>query len=406
MPPSTPRSFGEVLLSRAAPPSPSPSSSPRFRRVEHRIDPFRPLSANERRLLALIRRQAPLSRAELARLTGLALPTVSRLAEQLVQDELIVAEDKMMMSRLGQPSVPLSLAAHAAYAFGVAVRADAITVNLVHLSGRVVATRTAPAGGAAREQALEQIAAMIDRLIDDSEVPARRVCGLGLALPGFFVDDPVRINAPLGMEDWATADLERDLGTALGLPVIAENDGSAAALGEYLYGQGATYPSLAYLYIDRGLGGGLVIDGKLVRGRRGNAGEWTGLLPPQARGDRPTLTLLAELLAEDGHSLADLDGPDGDGESVAAAVERWIERIKPAADAIISAIGASVDPDAIVIGGQLPRPVAQRLLPRLAYFSVPVRGRDRTFPALCLSSVVGDAAALGAGALCFDRTLI
>lgn len=352
--------------------------------------------------MRLIQREAPLSRAELARRTGLALPTVSRLADQLLRDGLIVAEEKVMMGRMGQPSLPLSLAPHAAYAIGVAVRADALTVTLSHLSGRIVASEDTPHQGMTREQSIAAIAQAIGRLVDGGALPPERVCGLGLALPGFFVEEPYRINAPLGMEDWATADLERDLGTILGLPVLVENDGTAAALGESLYGHGQDYPSFAYLYVDRGLGGGLVIDGALVRGRRGNAGEFTGLLPPEARAHRPTLSLLRSFAEYEG-SLASLVrdvGPDD------PAVARWIKAVLPATNAVLSAIAATIDPDAIVLGGRLPAAIGARLAGAAAFYSVPVRGRDRRFPEVLATAVTQDAAALGAGALCFRATLI
>lgn len=385
---------------------PAGAANPRFGRAMWQHNAFRALSANERNLLGAIRRDAPLSRAELARRSGLALPTVSRLVDQLLREGLLIADDRVMMSRTGQPSLPLSLAPHAAYAFGVAVRADMMTVDLVHLSGRVVASRTAPTAGASREEVVAAIAGLIDRLVEDAAVPPDRLCGLGLALPGFFVRDPLRINAPLGMEDWATADLEHDLGQALGLEVVVDNDGNAAALGEYIYGQGETASSLAYLYIDAGLGGGIVQDGQLLRGSRGNAGEFTGMLPPAMRADRPTLASLRAMLAEDGHnydSLADMlaNLPDAD-----ATIEKWLERSVPTASAIISAIGAIIDPDVIVIGGRLPPFLADRLAARLSFYSVPVRGRDREFPELLVSKVTGDAAALGASALCFNRVLL
>lgn len=385
---------------------PAGAANPRFGRAMWQHNAFRALSANERDLLGAIRRDAPLSRAELARRSGLALPTVSRLIDQLLRDGLLIADDKVMMSRTGQPSLPLSLAPHAAYAFGVAVRADMMTVDLVHLSGRVVASRTAPTAGASREEVVAAIARMIDQLVEDAAVPPDRLYGLGLALPGFFVRDPLRINAPLGMEDWATADLENDLGQALGLEVVVDNDGNAAALGEYIYGQGETVSSLAYVYIDAGLGGGIVQDGQLLRGSRGNAGEFTGMLPPAMRADRPTLASLRAMLAEDGHvydSVADMlaNLPDAD-----ATIEKWLERSAPTASAIISAIGAIIDPDVIVIGGRLPPFLADRLAARLSFYSVPVRGRDREFPELLVSKVAGDAAALGASALCFNKVLL
>ncbi|MBB3957275.1 ROK family transcriptional regulator [Novosphingobium sediminicola] len=367
-------------------------------------DPFRSLSANEREVLALIRLEGPISRAEIARRSGLAMPTVSRLTGQLAGEGLIVAEEKVMMGRMGQPSLPLLLARHAAYAFGAAVRADSLAVCLTHLSGEIVATVEETHCGLTREETMVRVRAAVERIVDQTGVPRDRVCGLGLAISGFFVDDQRRINAPLGMEDWATGELERDFSHALGLPVLVENDGSAAALGESIYGQGREYPSFAYLYVDRGMGGGIILNGRLMRGVHGNAGEFTGMLPPDLRRHRPTLALLADMAGADaGQSLTDFAAsldPDG------AAVGAWIERVAPATSSIISAIAAIVDPAAIVLGGRLPAPVAERLIQALNFYSVPVRGRDRAFPALVASCVQGDAASLGAGTLCFDRCFL
>lgn len=382
------------------------SRTPRFGQAVWQHNSFRTLSGNERELLGTIRRNASLSRAELARRSGLALPTVSRLVDQMMRDGLLIGEHKVMMSRTGQPSLPLSLAPHAAYAFGVAVRADMMTVDLVHLSGRVVASRATPTAGASRPDVVTAISTLIDRLIEDAAVPADRLCGLGLALPGFFVRDPLRINAPLGMDDWATADLERDLGEIFGLDVVVDNDGNAAALGEYLYGHGETCPSLAYLYIDAGLGGGVIQDGRLIRGSRGNAGEFTGILPPPMRGDRPTLTSFRTMLAENGSRYESLSDMLSNFESADPVIECWVDRSAAATEAIVSAVAAIADPDAIVFGGRLPASVSQRLIERISFYSVPVRGRDREFPELLVTKVDGDAAALGASALCFRRTLL
>ncbi|MDF0490167.1 ROK family transcriptional regulator [Sphingomonas sp. H39-1-10] len=367
------------------------------------MDPFRPLSPNERQLLILLRQQAPLSRAELARRTGLALPTVSRLADGLMGDGLIVAEEKVMMGKMGQPSLPLSLAEHAAYSFGVSVRADGLSVNLVHLSGKVIADRTEIHDGTSRDGVVQRIIGLIGSLTSSADVPPDRVCGIGLALSGFFMADPRRINAPLGMEAWAAADLEQLLRDALGLPVLIENDGSAAAFGEYLYGEGHGYPSFAYLYVDRGLGGGVVLDGKLMRGRRGNAGEFTGMLRPEERKNRPTLTLLQSLLADDGIRFDSIAEMVRGFDPAWPAVQRWIQTTTPVANDIVSAIGALVDPDAVVIGGRLPPMLAAELARNLQFHSVPVRGDERRFPEILVSTLTGDAAALGAGALCFGR---
>lgn len=378
----------------------------KFGREADRLPNFRVLSANERLILSLLHRFSPLSRAELSRRTGLALPTVSRLCEQLLRDELLEADAKVMMSSLGQPSVPLSAKADGAFAFGAALRAEELSIVLVDLMGRVRAHRVETIAAPMLNAVTERMAALTAELVREAGVRPDRVAGIGVALPGFFIGDPPHINAPLGMEDWAVAQLEQILGEALELPVAVENDGSAAAVGERIYGAGREFGSFAYLYIDRGLGGGIIQSGALLRGAHGNAGEFTGLVPPPQRPARPTLSLLLQLANEAGESYETIAGMLGKLNPASDYIERWIEMVTPSTELVISAIASIFDPAAIIFGGRLPGPVAQRLLEAISFYSVPVRGNDRPFPALKASEMAGDAAALGAAALIFDRFLL
>lgn len=361
------------------------------------------LSPNERQILSLIHNIGPVSRAELARQTGLALPTIIRLTDQLMQTGLVAAEQKVMMSSRGQPSLPLILAPDGAYAFGACVRSDRLTLNLIDLSGKVLADRSKAVDAVHRSHVEQRITALCAELVTQAAIDPLRVAGIGIALSGFFVGPPWRINAPLGMDDWAVEDLDAALGERFGLPVLVENDGSAAAVGERIYGLGRTVRSFAYAYVDRGFGGGLVIDGRLWRGRNGNAGEFTGVLPPAVRPHRPTLKLLLEMLAQDGIAHADIPAMLSGYDPAWPAIDRWVKRVTPQMDMVLSAISAVTDVDAVVVGGRLPDDLAQRLIDASACFSVGVRGRDRAFPDMHLSQVGGDAAALGAAALIFDR---
>lgn len=378
----------------------------RFGREAERMPSFRSLSANERTIISLLQRQSPLSRAELARRTALAIPTVSRLCDQLLQDELVEADAKVMMGSRGQPSLPLSLRADGAFAFGIAVRAEELSVVLLDIAGQERGRAVEALSETALEAVTARIAALTTRLAGDAAIAPERVAGMGVALPGFFVANPLRINAPLGMDDWAVDALESRLHASLGLPISIENDGSAAAMGESIYGVGREYDDFAYLYIDRGLGGGLIRNGALQRGAHGNAGEFTGLVPPGQRALRPTLTLLLKYAVESGESFQSiaelLEGYDPNS----IYVDRWLADVTPVTELVLSAIASIFDPSAIVLGGRIPSSLATRLIEDCSYYSVPVRGRDRPFPEASGSTFTGDAAAFGAAALVFDRFLV
>ena len=171
------------------------------------------------------------------------------------------------------------------------------------------------------------------------------------------------------------------------------------------YGVGESAKSFAYIYIDRGLGGGMVIDGKLWRGANGNAGEFTGILPPQLRAERPNLLMLWEMANAAGAKFKTVPEMLEKLDLRSEAVDRWLEKVAPQMNAIVSAIAATFDPQRIVVGGRLPAGLVNRLIDMTHYYSVPVRGVDRAYPLISTSQLTGDAVALGAASLPFSAHL-
>lgn len=358
------------------------------------------LSDVERQLLSLIRIRAPVARPELARVTGLSLQTIVRVVASLMDKGLVSAGTKVISGR-GQPSLPIHLARDAAYAVGFSITADTVTAALIDLSGCVLARRHATVDAKDKAATLGAMKQMADALARDGDIDRKRLFGAGVSMSGFFHEG--RINPPAGMQDWVVDDIDAEVSRALGLAAWVENDGSAAAVGELLYGRGKDIDTFAYLYVGAGLGGGLVLNGRLWRGLRGNAGEFTGLLSPELRGERPTLGLLTQILAAHGRVF---DSPDALRQAFDLSwpgVDAWLERTTPATTALLSAIGAVIDPKAIIIGGELPLALSQALARRSGFHTVPVRGVEREFPEVMVSTIGADAATLGAAALPFDR---
>jgi predicted NBD/HSP70 family sugar kinase len=358
------------------------------------------LSDVERQLLSLIRIRAPIARPELARVTGLSLQTIVRVVASLMDRGLVVAGNKVITGR-GQPSLPISLARDAAYAIGFSITADTLTGALIELGGSILARRRQSIDARNKIETLEAMRELAGELEREGGIDRKRLFGAGVSLSGFFRDG--RINPPAGMEDWAVEGVELEIGQHIGLATWVENDGSAAAVGELLYGRGKDIRTFAYVYVGAGLGGGLVLDGRLWRGARGNAGELTGLIAPELRGERPTLKLLAGILAEQGLTWDSPEQMRANFDLSWPGVEAWLDRTAPATTALLSAIGAVIDPDAIIIGGDLPPALSQALVQRASFYTVPVRGVERQFPNVLVSAIGADAATLGAAALPFDR---
>jgi predicted NBD/HSP70 family sugar kinase len=296
----------------------------------------------------------------------------------------------------------MSLAPDAAFTFGVSVMTDSVSGVLMDLAGRPRGAFVDPLDVASRQAVTEHLRRRLDSCAAEAGIDRSRIFGVGVATTGYFVGGAA-VNAPAGMDDWALVDLEDILAEAFGLPVWLENDGNAGAAGESLFGAGQRFRNFAYLHVAKGLGGGVVLDGQLIRGLNGNAGEFTGILPPAERAHRPTLALLAEILAERGAAPISIAEIVRNFDPNWPGVETWLERTRPALSAIVSSIAAVLDPEAIIIGGLAPKPLAAMMAERVSYYGVPTRGRERAFPPILAAEATGDAAALGAAAIPFKE---
>jgi predicted NBD/HSP70 family sugar kinase len=359
-------------------------------------------SDNERRLLDLIRNGGPQSRADLARQSDLAMQSVVRIVDSLVARGFLSPGERLMRPGPGQPSIPMALVADAAYTFGVSVMTEGVSLVLMDLGGKERAARRQLMDIADRPRVIDYVRRQLDSMVSEAQASRDRIFGLGLAASGYFVG-PGEVNAPPALNSWSLLNLEEELAAAFDLPVWVENNGSAAAVGESLYGVGRRHRSFVYLYMAVGIGGGVIVDGQLVRGARGNAGEFTGLLPPEARASRPTLNLLLEILQSRGVAVASLDDLATRFDLDWPGVETWIERTRPALTAILSAIGAVLDPEVIVLGGLIPNALARRLAEQAEFYQGRLRGLERAFPPVLAAEAEGDAAALGAAALPFKQ---
>ena len=155
--------------------------------------------------------------------------------------------------------------------------------------------------------AMRRLAALLERMTAAS--PGVEVVGIGMALAGPV--DPVSATAhnPPNLPTWDGSSPTSDLSARVGVPAWVHNDASLAALGEYVYGIGRDVRNLVMVTVGTGVGGGLVLDGKVYGGLRGFAGEIGHLVvepngPPCACGGCGCLEVMAS-----GTALAILSMP-------------------------------------------------------------------------------------------------
>jgi glucokinase len=152
--------------------------------------------------------------------------------------------------------------------------------------GRVVArTRrpTEPCGDPARD--LERLVADGHALLEEAGLEREALQGVGISLPGPLDADSGVIHSPPNLPGWTDVQVREPLEAAFGCPAILDNDANAAALAEWRFGSGRGFRHVVYLTMSTGVGGGLVLGGRVYRGVHCGAGE-IGHVPVEWDGER------------------------------------------------------------------------------------------------------------------------
>lgn len=232
------------------------------------IKPSGRADVNRSAILAHLGAQGPASRADLARLLGLSPASLTSLTKDLLAEGLIVELDHSP-SQGGRPARMLGLAASDARAIGVKVVADHVAFVEVGIDGAVLRSASEPFDAAA-PTFLADLAALLARFIRGGG--SARLLGVGVGVPG-SVDRQGSGLVDSTQLGWNQVPLGATLRREIGLPVIVENNVNALAVAERLYGVGRRHSSFLVVTIGTGVGAGFVVDGVVLRGSTGGAGE-------------------------------------------------------------------------------------------------------------------------------------
>jgi predicted NBD/HSP70 family sugar kinase len=228
---------------------------------------------NSALLLNLIWRERQVSRADLARRTGLSPSTVSAIVGDLERSGLVQSTGEGL-SRGGRRPTLLGFCDDAFALIGVELGASHVLVTLPNLRGKVQAARqSAHAVQGDPEGALALVRDFIDDCLRTERVARRRLLGIGVAVPSpVHPSTPGRLS-PLILPAWSGYDVQAHLAGAYNVPVFVDNDANLGALSEGWWGAGRNGDDLTYIKVATGLGAGYVIRGEVYRGAGGTAGE-------------------------------------------------------------------------------------------------------------------------------------
>ncbi len=225
---------------------------------------------NDRLILKTIYDAGQISRADIARSTGLARTTVSDAVAGWM-DQGLVAEIGTGPSAGGKPPILLSVVHDARYLIGIDLASNAFQGGIVDLRGGIVDRHALPVGEEDGVAALALVYDLVSTLL--SRVPgAERVLGIGIGAPGLMDarQGVVRDAVNLG---WRDLPLKHLLQERYAIPVYIANDCQAAALAECTFGSGRELSNLIVIRVGRGLGAGIVLDRKPYHGDGHGAGE-------------------------------------------------------------------------------------------------------------------------------------
>ena len=224
---------------------------------------------NHRLVLRTVYDFGPISRAEVARSTGLTRTTVSDVVADLLEDG-IVEELGRGPSSGGKAPILLGIVDDARLVVGLDLGEATFTGALVNLRGEISRVVELPVGGRDGDEALALVFRLVDELIDGAGATP---LGIGVGTPGLVDTRSGTIRWAVNL-DWQDLPLGGLLAERYGLPANVANDSQAAALAEYTFGPEARRrANLVTIRVGRGVGAGLILNGSLFQGDGFGAGE-------------------------------------------------------------------------------------------------------------------------------------
>ncbi len=223
---------------------------------------------NERLVVRTLYDLGPISRAEVARLTGLTRTTVSDVVSTLLDDG-VVREIGRGPSSGGKAPILLQVDDDARLVVGLDLGEEHFAGSLVNLRGEIRRTVELAVDGRDGDAALALVFDLLDQLLDGSAAP---LLGIGIGTPGLVDSRTGTIRRAVNL-DWRDLPLGEIVGERYDVPVNVANDSQAAALAEYTYAGGDRVPNLIAIRVGRGVGAGLILRGALFQGDGSGAGE-------------------------------------------------------------------------------------------------------------------------------------
>lgn len=329
-------------------------------------------------MIEAIVQNGAISRAAIAKQTGLSKQTISEIMRLLEQDGW-VRETGRTHGHIGRSAVTYELVVDAAHIAAIDLGGTQVRVAIADLAGQILVSDAAPTGGRAGQKLIDHIVDFTFATAGRKQLSRKKIKLAVIGVPGVPESLTGQVMLAPNIGGFDKMDVRQSFGRGFGCDVMLENDVNLAVLGESWLGRGQGIANLAYVALGTGIGSGLMVGGQLVKGAANAAGEM-GFLP---FGDDPfapeTLRMGAyesavaangiarryQALSREKVSVPEVFARARDGDSHALAV---IEETARYVARGIGAICAIANPGKVILGGSIglqPEILArvQKLLP-------------------------------------------
>jgi predicted NBD/HSP70 family sugar kinase len=227
---------------------------------------------SRRNVFEALLHKSPISRADLSKSTGLSKQTISEVIDTFEQQGLVRPIGRTS-GNIGRTAVLYELSSEGGHVLGVDLGGTKLTVAIADISSKVLSEVTEPTHPRGGVVVLDQIAKLANRLAQDVNTHPSRIRSIVVGTPGVVNPKSGAIELAPNIADLGQLDVVGVLTEKLGSTVRIENDVNLALLGEIWHGCAQNVANVAFIALGTGVGLGLSVNGHLVRGENGAAGE-------------------------------------------------------------------------------------------------------------------------------------
>ncbi|MEK3737310.1 ROK family transcriptional regulator [Paenibacillus odorifer] len=227
---------------------------------------------NRLTVFEIIKNQQPISRASIAKQTGMSPTTVSRIVGELTEEGYLL-DSEQVSSGLGRKSTLIGMIDTSVLSVGVELDRSLMSIGIVDLQGQLICSSQFPrTPDESPDRTLERIKDAIDQLFQQHVIDRTRIVGIGVGLPGIVNNEEgiVVFSVQLG---WKNVPLAKRLKELTGFEIAVDNELKVRALAEHLKGAAVGSRRTALLGFGQGVGSAMILEGEIYRGVMNSAGE-------------------------------------------------------------------------------------------------------------------------------------